>query len=642
MSTVNSSSSGYLPHVDGLRTIAVFSVFIFHLSPDLLTGGFVGVDIFFVISGYLITDILKNSAERGDLRFREFYIRRIKRLFPAFAVVLILCTVAAYTLLNPLEIMEFARSAIYAITSISNIYFFSTSGYFAPAAETQILLHTWSLSVEEQFYLVWPLLTYLIVTKIPKNFQITVILVLTLICMLACIKVSYLNSNFAFYLTPFRMAEFFIGGILCWFSKNKNPSLINEVMTLSGLTILLASIIIIHAKMVFPGWVVFVPCIATTIIIYFSGNSKLGHWLIGNRVMAYLGRISYPLYLVHWPLILFFKQGMAGELLFSHKILIFFIAIILAAVIYHCIEQPLKQRTNFWNINKTVVDTFVGSVLLFLTFYTQMLYFKGLPGQVSSEITSIVDSIEVEKNLRFSLIKETCQGSITDHCPQRTEKKVVILGDSHGPDAINILLPNYQNYDYSLESVGGCPPLSIDDYDKYIKPSRVNYNRCTKQTYKFTDPEFYHNIDYLVFSNLYSQWYTPELLDNFLSSANIPKHVKILILGNAPFFSKALPELILDSNPTDELEKEISPAILKWTWEHDKNLQKVASQHNAKFISKLDYFCLSGEKICELFYGENNVLLTYDSHHLSFEAARLFGQFLKQSHPTLDDLFRLN
>lgn len=639
MQRLNTRTSTYQPNIDGLRTIAVFSVFVFHLSPQTLSGGFVGVDIFFVISGYLITNILKTSVEADNLSFSHFYIRRIKRLFPAFAVVLIATAIAACFVLNPLEIMKFARSSIAAIASVSNIYFFLNSGYFAPAAESQLLLHTWSLSVEEQFYLVWPLLTYLIVTKIPVKLQLKVILVLTVLCMLVSTWVSHGDADMAFYLTPFRAAEFSIGGILCWLSKLKDGNLINETGTLAGLGLITGSLYCVNADMIFPGWVVYIPCIGTAMVIYFSRSSILGQRLVGNTVMAYLGRISYPLYLVHWPLIIFSKQLSGQPLEFTHKLGIFICAVLLAALIHRFIEQPLKTASTLWKTNTVVVRVFAGSLSILTVVFLSMNYFKGFPGQVSPAVSAVIDRVEYEKNQRFQLLDAICMPGNAKSCEAGIRKVVVVLGDSHGPDAINALYPNYETVDYSLQYAGGCPPLSLQDFDKFIKPPRDHYRTCHENTHRLANPDFYADIEYLVISVLFNYWYTPESLDNFLSSIDIPETINLLILGNAPRFNQPLPDLVADHKRLENLSQLPAPELNDLTWKFEEQIKLTAKKHGAKFVSKLDYFCDTDTKRCRIFYGESNKLLSYDTHHLSFEAASLFGQSLKSIYPTIDDLF---
>jgi len=219
----------YQPHIDGLRAIAVLSVLIFHLNESWLPGGFVGVDIFFVISGYLITKlIIREIDQSGGFSFKGFYVRRVRRLFPAMAATFALSLVAAYFILSPAHVIEFAKSLISAIFSVSNIYFWNTAGYFDSDSSFKPLLHTWSLAVEEQFYLIWPLLLFLIYRCLGKAALIVAVIAISLLSLALNLAVfenraeimTWWNASFdreldldatAFYLLPFRVFELGIG-----------------------------------------------------------------------------------------------------------------------------------------------------------------------------------------------------------------------------------------------------------------------------------------------------------------------------------------------------------------------------------------------------------------------------------------------
>ncbi|SVD06739.1 uncharacterized protein METZ01_LOCUS359593, partial [marine metagenome] len=177
----NPPPTDYFPHIDGLRTFAVLSVFLFHLDIPYVAGGFLGVDVFFVISGFLITRILKQEAEVSRLDAVNFYARRVRRLFPALFVVMGFCLLAGIFRYSPERLIELANSGVSAILSVSNFYFYFNNDYFDAAAETQIFLHTWSLAVEEQFYLVWPLIIFLIVKYLSKSWQMRLLIGLCLV-----------------------------------------------------------------------------------------------------------------------------------------------------------------------------------------------------------------------------------------------------------------------------------------------------------------------------------------------------------------------------------------------------------------------------------------------------------------------------
>jgi peptidoglycan/LPS O-acetylase OafA/YrhL len=294
----------YRPEIDGLRAVAVISVLLYHVGVLQFSGGYVGVDVFFVISGFLITRIIFEEASRtGTFSFSNFYLRRLRRLFPALLTTVAISFLFGYWLLSPLNFREFGGSAITALTSVSNFFFWAHSGYFDTAAISKPLLHTWSLSVEEQFYLVWPAF---IATLTLKKWPVPVVLLAAgAASLLFNIPFSSGDTSTIFYLTPFRVFEFVIGAILIWLPQISRYR-INQALTLGGLLLIAFSVLTYTQKTIFPSFHALPPCIGAACVIY-AGNNPIAKLLLGNRLSVFIGKISYSLYLVHWPLIVFYR-----------------------------------------------------------------------------------------------------------------------------------------------------------------------------------------------------------------------------------------------------------------------------------------------------------------------------------------------
>ena len=630
----------YVPHIDGLRTIAVLSVFLFHLGVPGVAGGFVGVDIFFVISGYLITNILKTSSEKGTLKLSAFYARRARRLFPAFIAMLLACLAAGIFLLSPARLSELARSANFALFSVSNFYFYLNSGYFDLDSKYQILLHTWSLAVEEQFYLVWPLLIGLIVKRVPSKRQLACICAATAVGAVACILATRSNPSLAFYMMPFRVGEFGLGALLCWLHRPPGHGRSSELANAAGLALIFASIVFINESIAFPGAVVLLPCIGTALVIRYGAVSHAGSRIVGSAPMAYVGRISYSLYLIHWPLIIFYRQVFGDDLSTADQITIFVLVLLGAAVSQRYIELPFKEPGPLWPTSARVAAVYASTLAVGLLVFSHTWRHDGYPGRIPEQIRSITQATESEKQRRFEPYAATCAARGWDTCKQlsRERDNLVILGDSHGIDGFNILQPWLRNVHAVMRTESSCPPLSVEDSEALIKPSFKNFEKCRETSKLISAPGFYADVRFVAISAFFD-WYKPEHLDHYLSQADIPEDVGILIFGNAPAFKEDLPELILRHGTLAGLREYVASSLDARVWDADAELRRIAEKHGARFVSKLDAFCDPASRTCEIFYGEDGKLLTYDKHHLSLDAATSMALDLGREYGSVSALF---
>ncbi|HEY8062220.1 MAG TPA: acyltransferase, partial [Gemmatimonadales bacterium] len=296
-------AGGYRPDIDGLRAIAVLSVLFYHVGFASFAGGWVGVDVFFVISGFLITRLIKLQVEAGTFRFGTFYLRRARRLLPALLVTSALSAIAATTLLSPRLLQEFGGSVVFTSLSLANWFFFRQSNYFDTSAISKPLLHTWSLGVEEQFYLVWPAFIVVALAIWPKRRTPWLILCAGAVSLAAA---TWFNAHRSavFYLTPFRAFEFAIGGLVVWLPKRKAPSNVwMETGLATGLALIVAAVAGLGTGS-YSGLAVVTPCIGAGLVIH-CGTARVGGALLRNPLAVGIGLISYSLYLVHWPIVVF-------------------------------------------------------------------------------------------------------------------------------------------------------------------------------------------------------------------------------------------------------------------------------------------------------------------------------------------------
>jgi peptidoglycan/LPS O-acetylase OafA/YrhL len=336
----------YRPEIDGLRAVAVLAVLLFHLGISGFGGGFVGVDVFFVISGFLITRILFAEISAGSFRFANFYERRVRRIVPSQLAALVLTAIGAFLLFSPEDFLKFSDALMATLLFVSNIYFWREIGYFTADVDVKPLLHMWSLSVEEQFYLLWPLLLLALMTRKWRGWLPLMGILLAGASLAAAIIWAGKDPNAAFYLLPFRVFEFAIGGAMVWGLRYRPSNRwFNEILFLLGLVLIGYAVAYYSITTPFPSYFALVPCIGAALIIY-AGAAPLSRFLLSNRLMVYLGLISYQIYLIHWPLIVFFKYRAFAPMTALDQIIITAVTLALSVLIYHGIDRPCRPLSH--------------------------------------------------------------------------------------------------------------------------------------------------------------------------------------------------------------------------------------------------------------------------------------------------------
>jgi peptidoglycan/LPS O-acetylase OafA/YrhL len=338
-------SISYRSEIDGLRALAVLPVVAFHAGIQGLSGGYVGVDVFFVISGFLITRILWREMQDGAFTFRAFYFRRAKRILPALYAVLAATLVAGYLLLTPADLRTLSESALSVLGFVSNFYFWTQSGYFGPTAEQLPLLHTWSVSVEEQFYIVFPVLL-LAIHRLAGRYALIVVGTLLALAFVGSAWMTAHHPMASFYLLHTRAWELLLGAALALMpAQHKTSPLIAAPAFLIGIAMIVSAIVVFDADTRTPGLPAALPCAGAALTIWAGTNAGYTRLLLANPLMIGIGRISYSMYLWHWPLLIFMppELGERGE--FSPVVLAGYFAALfmVSALSYVLIEQPFRR-----------------------------------------------------------------------------------------------------------------------------------------------------------------------------------------------------------------------------------------------------------------------------------------------------------
>lgn len=340
----------YRPDIDGLRALAVIAVIAFHAFPSVVQGGYVGVDVFFVISGFLISSILIKNIDRHKFSIIDFYFRRIKRIFPALMLVLAITLCMGWTIMLSDEFKRLGQHTAAATLFGSNFWLWHEAGYFDPSSDLKPLLHLWSLAIEEQFYIVWPLLLFLLY-KMTRHISFFIFLI-AIASLISCI--SHIENHVSmFYFPQNRAWELLIGAFLASLQSNslqesRHEKLLNSIFTghvfsCLGTLLVLLAIFTLDKTSVFPGWWALLPTLGAAMIIAAGERSWINRHCLSNRVMVFIGLISYPLYLWHWPLLAFARIMENGEPSAFIRSTSVVVSALLSWLTYRFLELPLRH-----------------------------------------------------------------------------------------------------------------------------------------------------------------------------------------------------------------------------------------------------------------------------------------------------------
>lgn len=336
----------YRPEIDGLRALAVLSVILFHLNRQWLPGGFVGVDIFLVISGYLITSILYHDLKSDQFGFMKFYQRRIARIFPAFFTVALSTITVAYFIYSEHDLARAGSNLVAASMSLTNIKYMLLGDYFKISLDAEPFMHYWSLSIEEQYYLLFPLLLF-VTFRYARNYLVPILALILVISLAGCILFTPVNSVWTFYLLPTRAWELFAGCLLAIVEGNSTgPMRVPAWVSLGGVILIGGSVTLIQEGPHFPGWLATLPVMgAIALLMQSQGLNYVTSWLSTGPMVA-IGKISYSLYLWHWPVYSMVDYGYLFESNSTRNILKITISFVLAAACYRFIEKPARAYLN--------------------------------------------------------------------------------------------------------------------------------------------------------------------------------------------------------------------------------------------------------------------------------------------------------
>lgn len=491
----------YRPDIDGLRAVAILSVVLFHAFPTLLRGGFVGVDIFFVISGFLISSIIFRSLQRGDFSFAEFYAHRVKRIFPALIAVLAIAYAIGWSALLPGEFKQLGKHMAASAGFVQNIILRQEIGYFDTGSELKPLMHLWSLAIEEQFYLTYPLLIW-VAWRLRWNVLVTLALLGLLSFGLNVWGIA-LDVVSTFFLPQTRFWELLAGAILAYFQLFKRAQwsgwakhrlfalalvrqsslsakgdwLLKATLSALGLALVLASVTGIRQDLAFPGWWALAPVAGAFLLILAGPEAWVNRKILANRLMVFVGVISYPLYLWHWPLLSFARIVKSEIPSVEMRIGMVALSFLLAWLTYRLIERPIRLGRKTW------IKTAALSILLVLVGCAGYDAYErdGLAFRIPREIREIATA--TFPHTPYPMKRKCQQDGYQTLCTEEERPLIFLWGDSHA----NALYAGFNSlqktYALGIGQSTGCgnpPYLALGSYadsawcDKAEKRRAVN------------------------------------------------------------------------------------------------------------------------------------------------------------------------
>lgn len=638
----------YRPDIDGLRAIAVLAVVFFHAFPEVANGGFIGVDIFFVISGFLISSIIVASLQKNAFSFVEFYTRRIKRIFPALIVVMASCYLMGWFYLLADEFKQLNQHIASGASFIANIQLWREAGYFDNAGETKPLLHLWSLGVEEQFYILWPFMLWL---AWRARFN------LALLVALIAAGSFYLNiANLdkaanAFYLPQCRFWELLAGSLLAIYSL-KYPQYVGKLRpgvaasaSAVGLLLLALGMIVINKSNLFPGYWALIPTLGTLLVI-FSGASALPNRIIlSQRLLVWFGLISFPLYLWHWPLLVFARIVEGGTPSLALRAGTVVLAIVLAWLSFRWLEKPVRSSRLAWLPALLLALMASLGALGLYGYANDGLKFRAFHQQ--NDNSNAFDWPASKYKSAACTRKITIESSAYCRFAYSEQPSIALIGDSHANaifDFFDLYFSAKQKAALVLGS-SGCPPLlkvergnnhcatTMDAIANYINSN----NEITQVfiTARFAATESGSNLGGEPFQDQYRLTLTdqPEQHDRqaifkqglentirvFMAHQ---KHITVLL--DVPELSFD-PKSCLGARTKTACAMEANGVYARQA-AYTQIIRQLQQKYEFKVIDLKDALCTGGQCIAK-YQGK---ILYRDSHHLGIEGSRfLFEQGVK-------------
>lgn len=641
----------YRRDIDGLRSLAVLLVIFNHAGFSFLSGGYVGVDVFFVISGYLITSIIASSIHKQSFSFSDFLARRIKRLMPVLFVVIFVTTLVFSLVLLPQDLSKYYRSIIWVVLYGGNFFFWREhGGYFDGGSQEAPLLHTWSLAVEEQYYLIWPLTLVLLLKYLGKRLTVYVV---GFGCIAATVFSQWgteVTIGAAYYLLPTRFFELMVGSwlALAWRHLPALNGTIRSGLSLLGLGLIVGSAILLTEHSPFPGYNALYPVLGTALIIYAAvGVVNKGFSL---RPFVFIGNLSYSMYLWHWPIFVFARYTAVEFTLFTQCVCIV-LTFLLSLLSWKYVEQPLRHK-KVAGFAPIASNMFFKPALVLILFAVVGVANQGFPGRFSSSVLAMDQAL----NSHASESRKGCHSPYRaaaalpkadclfgDLAAEQSPPKLFLFGDSHANHIVPFLDTlasdaNLIGQDYTLDQ---CLPV----FDLKWGGNLHKANQCRERNQLANEYIANQSFDYVVLAASWPGIKTKRLFleervyDNEIKEALLRE--KLLATIGAVVSAGAIPVVIEDihylngKDPKCPIKKQLFNSSLDCQVIQEPNVffsnlvLSIKSVYPQLIVMKPRDLICDGS-LCEMFAGD--IPLFRDDDHLNEMGAKLMGQLYLDAH----------
>lgn len=629
----------YRAEIDGLRALAVVPVILFHAGIEFFQGGFVGVDIFFVISGYLITSILIDDLQAGRFSIVQFYERRARRILPALFAVVIPCIPFAWMWMKPALFKAFSQSVMAVCLFGSNILFWQESDYFGTAAEAKPLLHTWSLAVEEQYYVFFPIFLAFI-WRYGRSVALWLIVVFAIFSLLLTEWLAARDLMANFYLAPTRAWELFAGSITAFVLKQSDPKP-NNVLSLLGLSAVLISIFFYDESVVFPSFYALLPVIGTVLIILYSHENNMVARILSSKAFVGIGLISYSAYLWHQPIFAFTRILSIDTPAISLMLGLSVLSLVLAYLSWYLIETPFRNRQR---ISRQMIFQLSGMFLLlvFIIGFVGDRYSESAHAGQYNTFNHQIDVLNYERDNKKLLLESwqplrelsgnpdyQVEGNDYDRQswfgPNEERTRVLLIGNSHSKDLFNVLSASKAYSKGYVFSRFGVQIKNIAEKHDLFDADNFRQAEIIMLVSKYDEADL---------NNL------PRVLEQISQSGKKIFLVKSIFefkeyrTGEWNLTDKLVYDLYQSEIPGEDYARVINTSYYDQysanITEHDvaavnRKLDKLGASFHIPVVDRMDYVCEQSKEICYA-VDEKLVKYFYDYGHHTLTGAQFFAE----------------
>jgi peptidoglycan/LPS O-acetylase OafA/YrhL len=607
--------------IDGLRAVAVLPVVAFHAGITLIPGGFVGVDVFFVISGFLISNLLLKDMQAGRFSILKFYERRIRRIFPALIVVLLATFVVAWYKSLPGEMVNLSKSALAALLSVSNIYFWLKSGYFDGSALSAPLLHTWSLAVEEQFYIFWPLFLRVAFAWGKRRLVAATVVIFSTSFVISVIG-AFTFKDASYYLVHTRGWELLLGGLIALGVEVPEPRWLRETLAISALLAIVLSVLLTNGDMPFPGALALPPTLGAAALIWVGAHPQqtLVSRLLSTRPVVFIGLISYSLYLWHWPIAVFQRNsslliGSGPDWL--RKVVIILVSIALAYLSWRFVEQPMRAGKHRPTPRQLGWMALAASIVVAAISSTLWLQ-RGVPNRFTEQQIQMASYLDFDPKAIFRdgtcfLRERTGVPTVADECLSldASRPNYLVLGDSHAAQLWSGLTSKVPDIHFLQLTAVGCLPTrtaKLGETQRCRDAFDIAFNSVV------TRPE----IKLVIIAGRWTFASLHDIDDTlaWLHQRNIPT----LLVGPSVIYDIPLPRLLVNQLrlPTNSPDTHQDRSLV----ELDRQMAALAQTEGARYFSLINGVC-NHDHCQSIIQG---VPMVFDREHFTDRGSEFIAQ----------------